>query len=233
MCGRFTLAVSAKQLSDYVLDRYHIDDFSSKEKLPKFNVAPGSEIISILHDTKKYRIGSLKWGFVPSFAKDDVSFQMINAKAETLFDKPSFKKASLSQRCVVLADSFYEWDKTDKNEPPRRILTTDQKIFPMAAIWNTFIKDDGTKVHTVAIVTTKSNDMMSQIHDRMPVILNKKGEDVWLNPMNQNPKDLKKILIPYQSHKMKMYKVSKKINASSYDFEDALIEIEDDETLFD
>jgi len=232
MCGRFTLAVSAKQLSDYVLDRYHIDDFSSKDEKPKFNIAPGSEIISILHDTQKYRIGILKWGFVPSFAKDDVSFQMINAKAETLFEKPSFKKAALTQRCVVLADSFYEWDKTYKNEPPRRILTTDQKIFPMAGIWNTFIKDDGTKVHTVAIVTTESNDLMSQIHDRMPVILNKKGEDIWLNTMNQNPKDLEKILKPYASNKMRMYKVSKKINASSYDFEDALIEIEDEDTLF-
>ena len=235
MCGRFTLAISAKQLSDYVMEKYHIDDYIKDEALPKFNIAPGSEVISIIQDLKKYRIGTLKWGFIPSFSKDDISFQMINAKAETLFEKPSFKKAALSQRCVILADSFYEWNKNDKKEAPRRILTTDQKIFSMAGIWNTYVKEDGSKVHTVAIVTTKANDMMSRIHDRMPVILTKKGEDLWLNPLVKEQKQLEKVLIPYQSDKMKMHKVSKNVNRSTYEFEDAIIELkdEDDEhTLF-
>jgi len=234
MCGRFTLAISAKQLSEYVMDKYKISDFVANDDLPKFNIAPGSQIISIIHDAKKYRIGTLKWGFVPSFSKDDVSFQMINAKSETLFEKPAFKKAALSQRCVILADSFYEWDKVNKTNPPRRILTTDQKIFSMAGIWNTYVKDDGSKIHTVAIVTTEANEMMSTIHERMPVILTKKGEDLWLNPLIKNEKELEKVLVPYQSDKMKMYKVSKKINSPSYDFEDAIIEVkdEDDDTLF-
>lgn len=233
MCGRFTLAISAKQLSEYVMEKYQISDYQANEDFPKFNIAPSTDIISIIHDSKKYRIGTLKWGFIPSFAKDE-SFQMINAKAESLFEKPSFKKAALSQRCVILADSFYEWDKVNKSNPPRRILTTDQKIFSMAGIWNTYIKEDGSKVHTVAIVTTHSNEMMSKIHERMPVILNKKGEDVWLNPSIKDQKELEKVLVPYATDKMKMYKVSKKINSPSYDIEDAIIEIkdEDDDTLF-
>ncbi len=226
MCGRFTLAISAKELSEYVMEKYKINEFALNLELPKFNVAPGTQIISVLHDRKQFRIGTLKWGFVPTFAKDDTSFQMINAKAETLFDKPSFKKAALSQRCVILADSFYEWDKQDKKGNPRRIVTTDQKIFSMAGIWNTYTKEDGSKIHTVAIITTEANQMMSKIHDRMPVILTKKGESLWLDPMIKNQKDLENILKPYQSNKMKMYKVSKKVNQASYNFEDAIIEVE-------
>ncbi len=234
MCGRFTLAISAKQLSEYVMDKYKISDYVTTDFSPKFNVSPGTEIISVLHDFKKYRIGTLKWGFVPNFSKGEISFKMINAKGETLFDKPAFKQAALSQRCVILADSFYEWDKQDKKGNPRRILTTDQKIFSMAGIWNTYVNEDGNKVHTVAIVTTKANQMMSEIHDRMPVILTKRGEEVWLNPDIKNEEELEKVLVPYQSDKMKMYKVSKKVNKTSYDFEDAIIEVEDEDqgTLF-
>ncbi|MGE4320157.1 MAG: SOS response-associated peptidase [Acholeplasmataceae bacterium] len=234
MCGRFTLAISAKQLSEYVMDKYHITDYTISHDAPKFNVSPGQQIISILHDQKQYRIGTLKWGFIPSFSKDDVSFQMINAKAETLFEKPAFKASAIHKRCVILADSFYEWDKINKKNPPRRILTTDQKIFSMAGIWNTYVKDDGSKVHTVAIITTEANEMMSSFHDRMPVILTKKGEEVWLNPSLKDQKELEKVLKPYQSDHMRMYKVSKKVNATSYDFEDAIIEVEDDDedTLF-
>lgn len=232
MCGRFTLAISAKQLSSYVMEKYKIEQFAADDFKPKFNIAPTSQVISIIHDSKKYRMGTLKWGFVPSFSKDDKQFQMINAKAETLFDKPSFKHAALKQRCVILADSFYEWNKHDKTEAPRRILTTDQKVFAMAGIWNTFVKDDGTKVHTVAIVTTRANEMMETIHDRMPVILTKKGEDIWLNPVIQDKKQLEQVLIPYQKDKMHMYKVSKKVNKPSFDEEEAIIELIDDETLF-
>jgi len=232
MCGRFTLAISAKALSSYVMDKYQIYDMNMDDFKPQFNVAPSSQIISIIHDTKKYRIGTLKWGFVPSFAKDEKSFQMINAKAETLFEKSSFKQAALKQRCVVLADSFYEWDKQDKHLPPRRILTTDQKVFAMAGIWNTFEKSNGEKVHTVAIVTTKANQMMQTIHDRMPVILTKKAEEIWLNPHVTDEMQLKNILVPYDQDKMKMYKVSKKINKPSFDQEEALIELKEEHTLF-
>ncbi len=232
MCGRFTLAISAKALSSYVMEKYQIQDINIDEFKPQFNIAPSSQIISIIHDFKKYRIGTLKWGFIPSFAKDEKSFQMINAKAETLFEKPSFKDAALQQRCVVLADSFYEWDKLDKKAPPRRILTTDQKVFAMAGIWQTYVKDNGEKVHTVAIVTTKANELMQTIHDRMPVILTKKSEAIWLNPKITDEKELKKVLVPYSKDHMKMYKVSKKINKPSFDQEEALIELKEEDTLF-
>lgn len=106
MCGRFTITVSKEELKDYAKSQYDIDDLGNEYDIPNFNVAPGTNIISVIHDGKKHRIGLLEWGFVPPFTmKEQVGF--INAKSETLFDKPSFRNAALKQRCVILADGFY------------------------------------------------------------------------------------------------------------------------------
>ena len=230
MCGRFTLAISATQLAEYIVKRYQITSQLPTVELPQFNVAPGQNIVSILHDGKKYRIGTLKWGFVNELDENDnVSFSMINAKAETLFTRPTFKDAALHRRCVILADSFYEWNKLDKNQRPRRILTTDQKIFPMAGIWTTVTKKDGSKMHTVAIVTTTANELVANLHDRMPVILDEASEAVWLNPVIVDQGQLEKLLKPYQAHFMTMHQVTKKIGSPSFDTEEAIDPINDDD----
>lgn len=234
MCGRFTLAISATELAEYIVKRYQITANLPTLELPQFNVAPGQNVVSILHDGKKFRIGTLKWGFVSKFdANDQVDFTMINAKAETLFERPLFKEAALHRRCVILADSFYEWNKLDKNQRPRRILTTDQKIFPMAGIWTTAVKSDGTKVHTVAIVTTIANELVASLHDRMPVILNKDDESIWLDPSIQSPQAIGHVLKPYVARAMRMHEVTKKIGSPSYNNEDAItpIDVDDDPKL--
>lgn len=229
MCGRFTLAISATQLAEYIVKRYQITSNLPPVDLPQFNVSPGQNIVSILHDGKNYRIGTLRWGFVSEFDEDDkIAFQMINAKAETLFTRPTFQQAALNRRCVILADSFYEWNKMDKTQRPRRILTTDQKIFPMAGIWTTAIKKDGTKVHTVAIVTTVANELVANLHDRMPVILDEASERLWLNPSIKDQKTLESVLKPYQAHTMSMYSVSKKVGSPTFNSSEA-IEPEDDD----
>ena len=231
MCGRFTLAISATELATYIVHRYQISSQLPRVQLPQFNIAPSNQVISIIHDGKNYRIGTLKWGFEHANASSEIPFTMINAKAETLWTKTMFKTAVLKQRCVILADSFYEWDKVDKTKKPKRIYTTDQKIFPMAGIWTTTVKPDGQKEHTVAIVTTAANALVATLHDRMPVILNEKDEQVWLNPMISDETILQKVLHPYDASIMGMYSVSKKVGSPAFNSEDAIKEEEDEQTL--
>lgn len=222
MCGRFTITVSHEQLETYVKNNYNINQVDDYE-LPRYNVAPGTDVISIIHDGKKHRIGLLKWGFVPSFSKDQ-KINIINAKAESLFEKPSFKNAVINQRCVIIADGFYEWQQTTKQ--PMRIIT-DSKLFSIAGIWNTIITKENKKIHTVAIITTTPNNIMKPVHDRMPVILTKETEAIWLDRNIKDPNKLKEVLKPYP-FEMHVYPVSKKVNKVTYQKPDAVDQIEVD-----
>ena len=141
-----------------------------------------------------------------------------------MFEKPSFKNAVLNQRCVIIADGFYEWQQTTKQ--PMRIIT-DSKLFSMAGIWNTIITKDNKKIHTVAIITTTPNDIMKSVHNRMPVILTKETESIWLDRNIKDPNKLKEALVPYLAE-MHVYPVSKKVNKVSYQKPDAIDQIEID-----
>lgn len=215
MCGRITFTFSKGELNGYLKEQFHIDSIDTAIDLPRYNVAPGQEIISVINDGKNNRVGLLKWGFVPSFAKSEtVGFKMINAKAETLFQKPSFKEAATLRRCVILADSFYEWDKAKQ---PYRIFTKGQHIFPLAGIWNTYQRANGDFVHTVAIITTTANKPMKSIHERMPVILDEQSQKIWLNVDETHSDRLKSVLKSYPDHGIDMYPVSKHVNSPNHD----------------
>lgn len=218
MCGRFTITVDLEDLRVYLEDHYAIKDMKPSFDLPRFNVAPGQDVITVINDGTKNRVGTLRWGLIPSFAKDEkMGFQMINAKAETLHEKPSFLPSFTHKRCVILADSYYEWNKDETSKTPMRILLKDEKLFPMAGLWSTFVKDDGTKIHTCTIITTEANELTKQIHNRMPVILSAEEEKIWLNPRNTNIYELSHMLKPYQSSLMKAYPVSKLVNTATHD----------------
>lgn len=217
MCGRFTISVSYEELVEYLDEEYQIKDIPLFD-LPRYNVAPGQEVISILHDGTKYRVGNLKWGFIPSYAKDEnIGFSMINAKSETIFEKRSFIESVKSKRCVVLADSFYEWKKENNQKIPMRILVKDKKIFPIAAIYNTYQTKEGKKIHTVSLLTTEANELMKTIHERMPVILNQKSLSTWLNIAYKDSNVLSDCFKSYPSEFMEMYQVSKDVNKASID----------------
>lgn len=209
MCGRFTLTLTQAQLEDYLKERYDISNHS-QFKLPRYNISPSNEVVSVLHDGSKHRVGTLKWGFRPLYTTSDRPLEIINVKGETVFDKAIFKTSVLQRRCVILADSFYEWksDKSDKN--PYRFMT-DQKVFPMAAIWQT-VATPGAKIHTVAIITTHNNDTLKGIHHRMPVILTKEDEKIWLNNKIKDIPTLKKLIKPYNDKLMHFEQVSSLVN---------------------
>lgn len=210
MCGRFTLTLTQAQLEDYLKERYDIYNHS-QFKLPRYNISPSNEVISVLHDGSKHRVGTLKWGFRPLYTTSNRPLEIINVKGETVFDKAIFKTSVLQRRCVILADSFYEWksDKSDKN--PYRFMT-DQKVFPMAAIWQTVETPGGGKIHTVAIITTHNNDTLKGIHHRMPLILTKEDEKIWLNNKIKDIPTLKKLIKPYDDKLMHFEQVSSLVN---------------------
>lgn len=217
MCGRFTITINQEELKAHLSTHYNVANFSAVFNLPRFNIAPGQEIIAIINDGKNNRVGHLKWGFVPSFAKDEkIGFSMINAKSETISEKISFRQSYEKRRCLILADSFYEWKREGKEKTPMRIMTKSGKIFAMAGIWNTFTRPDGVKIHTCAIITTAANKLVGEIHDRMPVILNEADQKLWINP-NTDPISLKALLKPYPEDEMETYQVSSLVNNAAND----------------
>ncbi len=226
MCGRFTITIDLEDLREYLVDHYSITELKSEFQLPRYNIAPTQNVITVINDGNKNRVGLLQWGLVPHFAKNEkIGVSMINAKSETLIEKPSFKSSFQTKRCVILADSFYEWKREENEKKPMRIGLNDQKIFPMAGLWSTFTRLDGTKLHTTTIITTNANELMSEIHDRMPVILDDVSVKEWLNPRNQDLSQLSKLLKPYASKKMYSYEVSSLVNNARNDVKECIIKV--------
>ncbi|MBU0996561.1 MAG: SOS response-associated peptidase [Firmicutes bacterium] len=218
MCGRFTLGVDERELKKFIHQVFDIEQPLSNLTVPRYNIAPGQEILSVINDGKKNRIGPLKWGFVPPFSKDEKSgYKMINAKSETLNERVSFRPSFESKRCVILADGFYEWEKGSSEKQPKRIKMKNSSIFPMAGLWTTFTRLDGSKLHTCTIITCEANSLLGKIHDRMPVILNQDQIKPWLDPFLNDTEFLAQYLKPFDSDDMQMYSVPKLVNSVAYD----------------
>jgi putative SOS response-associated peptidase YedK len=212
MCGRFSL------YADYraILERFDIEEVSIGESdySPSYNIAPSQQVIAIVNDGTKNRLGLLRWGLIPPWAKDEkIGSKMINARAETVAEKPSFRNAFKKKRCLVVADSFYEWRRTDESKTPMRIKMKSGEPFAFAGLWETWKSPDGKTVNTCSILTTKPNDLMATIHDRMPVVLSKEAEKIWLDPNVQDPEVLGELLKPFDAKEMEAYEVSAAVNS--------------------
>ncbi|SNZ14004.1 Putative SOS response-associated peptidase YedK [Terribacillus aidingensis] len=208
MCGRFTLLTPWEEL----LRTY--DAVSEIESLePSYNIAPTQQIAAIIHDGKKRKLGSLRWGLIPPWAPDKkIGSKMINARAETLQEKRSFKKAFQKQRCLIPADSFYEWKTEDGKKQPMRIQHKDKTPFAFAGLWEKWQDDDGSSICTCTIITTEANSFMQQIHHRMPVILPANSQAIWLDRNEQDTETLQQILEPF-SEELTAYPVSTLVNS--------------------
>jgi putative SOS response-associated peptidase YedK len=204
MCGRFTLTVPVESL----IERFQVDQIPFDYQ-PRYNIAPGQLITAVIAHEGKNRIGQLKWGLIPSWAKDEkIGYKMINAKAETVQEKPAFRNAFKKRRCIIPADGFYEWKRNeDGSKQPMRIMLKDKSIFGMAGLYETWIAPDRQKVHSCTIITTKSNGLMEQIHDRMPVILRRDDEGIWLDREKADLELLQSLLEPYPEEEMFAYPV--------------------------
>lgn len=212
MCGRFVVSYTYQELLNFLGNAFDIFDVDPSIDIPKYNIAPGQQVLSVISDGVSFRAGQLKWGLVPSFSKDEnIGYKMINARSETLNTRQAFKSALKSKRCVILANGFYEWKRQNGTKQPMYIKVDDQEMFMFAGLWSSYKKEDGSTLYTTTIITTEANELMSDIHDRMPVILNPEQAKQWLK-RDQDSGVLQSLLTQYPSNKMSYYEVSPYVN---------------------
>ena len=206
MCGRFTLTVDINTIAET------FGVAPSLEAAPRYNIAPTQEVVSILRNGTAH-LEWLQWGLIPSWAKDaSIGSKMINARAETLAEKPSFKRLLRSRRCLVPADGFYEWKKERSGKIPMYITFKDGSPFAFAGLWDLWRDPDGRQIRTCTLITTEPNAVVAPIHDRMPVILPPEVRDMWLDNAIQDEHALLPLLLPYSAEAMTARAVSRLIN---------------------
>lgn len=198
MCGRFILITDLS----VTVEQFHIGEVACDYK-PDDNIAPGRQIAAVVRSEVNRLVG-LRWGLIPSWAKDPaVGNRMFNARAETLSEKPSFREAFRQRRCLVVADGFYEWERSGRRGKPLRFTLKSGSPFGFAGLYETWMAPGKGPVHTCTIITTMPNDLMRPIHDRMPVIVEKGAEEFWMDPGNDgHPKELRALLKPYPAEEM-------------------------------
>lgn len=215
MCGRAFETYTSAELS---LRYSRGQKIEFPERGPNFNLAPTQLGLVLREINGQRRCELFRWGLIPSWAKDVKTaskYSLINARAEEITEKPSFREPFAKRRCIVPLSGFYEWMKTDKGpKRPFCIRFKDQSIMSMAAVWERWISpDQKEEIYSFAIITTEANDIVKSIHTRMPVILSPEDEDKWLNEKNQNLTGLKKLLKPYPSELLEVYEVSTLVNS--------------------
>ena len=218
MCGRFTLTAD----QDSFEDRFSLTRFDLGW-VPSFNIAPTQEVLTVTNDGSENRPELMRWGLVPSWAKDPkIGNRMINARSETLAEKPSFRTAFKRRRCLIPADGFYEWKREGKAKKPMLITANPGGLFAFAGLWETWKQPDDSWLLTCAIITTPANEFMKSIHDRMPVILPRESEASWLDPEEQDTAMLSELLLPYDSDRMEAYEVSTLVNSPRNNFPEVI-----------
>ncbi|GED70885.1 putative SOS response-associated peptidase YoqW [Brevibacillus reuszeri] len=221
MCGRFTIVFD----SDELIERFEVEEVPYEWK-KQYNIAPGQLIPAIIEDRGQRRLGRLKWGLVPYWAKDEKSaYKLINAKSETIQEKPAFKQLFVRKRCIIPADGFYEWRKVGSEKQPMRIMMKTGEPFAFAGLFDTWTNPAGEKLHTCTIITTKPNQIVTDIHDRMPVILQKQDEAIWLDRQSFDADRLQSLLVPYDSEKMRAYPVPSIVGSPKNDMPECIEEI--------
>jgi len=210
MCGRFSLTVPIEE----IIKLFVLANGDELDYVISYNIAPSQNVFSIISDGEKNRGGYLQWGLVPSWADNpSIGYKMINAQAETIDEKASFKNLLKRRRCIIVADGFYEWQKNQNgNKKPFRITRKDNRLLAFAGLWDRWEKE-GTILHTCTIITTKPNEIMKDIHDRMPVILPEEAQKIWLDRTVQDSTYLKQLLTLYPAENMTAYEVSLLVNS--------------------
>ena len=210
MCGRYTLRTPVEKLAE----EFGFDA-TSVELPPNYNVAPTQEVAAVLSEGGERRLELLRWGLIPSWADDPgIGSRMINARAETAPEKPSFRRAFRERRCLIPADGFYEWKRMNGTKQPYYIRMREGRPFAFAGLWEGWKDDGGPEIRSCAILTTAPNALAGEIHDRMPVILPAGAYDAWLDPEAEK-EELVALLAPYPEAEMEAYPVSRFVNSPS------------------
>ena len=212
MCGRYSLIADIGELQE----RFGFDG-SELTHVPRYNIAPTQIALTVTNCSGR-RGSYMRWGLIPSWAKSaSVGSRMINARVETVAERPSFRTSFQRRRCLVVADGFYEWEKRGSSKRPMRIVMASGEPFAFAGLWDAWRDPKGEVVRSCTIITTGANDLLGPIHDRMPVILPSELESMWLDEDFQDPVVLTGILTPFSADAMETYEVSSLVNSPSND----------------
>lgn len=210
MCGRFTLTSDM----DTVLFRFSAMANPTINHLPKYNIAPTQSVLAVVNDGQQNQLKEFKWGLIPFWAKDPkIGSKIINARCETLTEKPSFKHLIKQKRCLIPATGFFEWKTTEQKKQPFLIKLINEEMFSFAGLWDTWQSPTGNLIFSCTIITTVANDAISKIHNRMPVILSHADEEIWLDQAETDSLHLTSLLKPLPSEKITMYQVSTIVNS--------------------
>ncbi len=212
MCGRYT------QTKDLVTLEIRFGFTAPAMQLcPRYNVAPMQHAPVLVNDAGERRLKQMRWGLVPFWAKDESrAAKLINARAETISEKPSFRQALAQRRCLVLADGFYEWKTQGRDKTPHYFYLREGQPFAIAGLFEQRTGADGVELSTFTIITTAANELLAPVHDRMPVILTPEAEALWLNPRTPLP-ELLRLLHAYPAASMAAHEVAPGVNAVKHD----------------
>jgi putative SOS response-associated peptidase YedK len=218
MCGRFSFSPN----EIIIEERFDLEIEEGTYK-PRYNCSP-SQNLAVISNSDPGKLSFYRWGLIPFWAQDmSIGNRMINAKAETILEKTSFKNPFRHKRCLVPGDGFYEWKKEFSGKTPYRIVMKDHGLFAMAGIWDSWKDKEGRMINSFAIITTAANLIMQPIHNRMPVILPPEYEKEWL--YGQDTYTLQQLLKPYPSKLMEAYPVSSLVNSPLNDSPEVIIEV--------
>ena len=212
MCGRYSLTSDAEQINSRFVARS-----TPSTQAARYNIAPTQPVWALVH-TDEPKIVALRWGLIPSWAKDKaIGNRMINARSEGIAEKPSFRRALRKRRCLVLANGFYEWKKEGKSKVPHYIRLKSGEPFGFAGLWETWSAPSGETIRSCTIITTTPNALIAEIHNRMPVILPRNAEAQWLDPHVEDPQKILPLLGPYPEDEMETHAVSTVVNSPRND----------------
>lgn len=214
MCGRFSLTHKIEE----VIEAFNI--INSVELAPSYNIAPSQNIAVIRNVNDQLELSAMRWGLIPSWMKElPKSLNLINARAESVAEKPSFRSAYKKRRCLIPADGFYEWQKLESGKQPRYIQLKDKSVFTFAGLWEHW-EQEGQSINSCTIITTQANKDMKSIHHRMPVIINKTQHEAWFNQVDASP-----LFAPYPNDSLNIYPVSTFVNNPTHNTETCIQEL--------
>jgi putative SOS response-associated peptidase YedK len=224
MCGRYTVTSPIEVIADLFqlpLEASAAEADPLPELRTRFNLAPTQEapVVRVLTPGAPRQLDLLRWGLIPYWAKEaSIGNRMINARAESAAEKPAYRWAFKKHRCLVVTDGFYEWKKVAGGKQPYYIRRKDRQPFAFAGLWSRWQPPDGAlPVESYTILTTDANAKVSELHDRMPVILDRESFGLWLDPGMQDVERLKPLLVPMAGDELETVPVSKRVNSPAYD----------------
>lgn len=222
MCGRYSLTSPVES----VVRLFGLDGRPNLP--PRYNIAPSQDVVVVRAEIGGRELRFMRWGLVPSWAKDiTIGQRMINARAETVAEKPSFRSAFKRRRCLIPADGFYEWQAQGKGpKQPYRIHREDGMPFAFAGLWEAWLSGEGDELLTCTIITTESNRTLREIHPRMPAVLDPKNYSVWLEPTHGDAASLRAMLAPAPEDWLVAYPVSTRVNNVRNDDADCIVPLD-------